>query len=169
MPYQITVHGFPFHDAEAHPTERLTVAGILAESSNVGMVQVVKHVPPQVQYDYLRAFGLGQPTGLALPGSSNGILPAPSRWSGDTRYTLAFGQGVAANAVQMASVYATIANGGVRVQPSIVAGTSLCGRHVQAIRRPAEAPRDPGENRPRAHRRAAAGAQVGRGGGSAVG
>ena len=127
VPYQITVHGFPFHDAEAHPTERLTVAGILAESSNVGMVQVVKHVPPQVQYDYLRAFGLGQPTGLALPGSSNGILPAPSRWSGDTRYTLAFGQGVAANAVQMASVYATIANGGVRVQPSIVAGTTSAG------------------------------------------
>jgi cell division protein FtsI (penicillin-binding protein 3) len=127
VPYQITVHGYPFHDAEAHPTERLTMAGILAESSNVGMVQVVRHVPPKVQYGYLRAFGLGQPTGLGLPGASNGILPPPSRWWGDSRYTLAFGQGVAVNAVQMASVYATIANGGVRVQPSIVAGTAPAG------------------------------------------
>jgi cell division protein FtsI (penicillin-binding protein 3) len=124
VPYQITVQGYPFHDAEVHPTERLTIAGILANSSNVGMVQVVKHVSPAVQYSYLRAFGLGKPTGLNLPGESNGILPAPAQWSGDTRYTLAFGQGVAANAVQMASVYATIANGGVRVQPSIVAGTT---------------------------------------------
>jgi cell division protein FtsI (penicillin-binding protein 3) len=127
VPYQITVHGYPFHDAEGHPTERLTVAGILAHSSNVGMVQVVQHVSPRVQYGYLRAFGLGQPTGLGLPGESDGILPRPSRWWGDTRYTLAFGQGVAVNAVQMASVYATIANGGVRVQPSIVAGTSSAG------------------------------------------
>jgi cell division protein FtsI (penicillin-binding protein 3) len=124
VPYQITVHGFPFHDAESHPTERLTVAGILANSSNVGMVQVVQHVRPKVQYGYLRAFGLGQPTGLNLPGASDGILPKPSQWWGDTRYTLAFGQGVAANAVQMAGVYAAIANHGVRVQPSVVAGTS---------------------------------------------
>jgi cell division protein FtsI (penicillin-binding protein 3) len=124
VPNQIVVHGYPFHDAEVHPTERLTIAGILANSSNVGMVQVVQHVPPAVQYSYLRAFGLGKPTGLNLPGESNGILPAPAQWSGDTRYTLAFGQGVAANAVQMASVYATIANGGVRVPPSIVAGTT---------------------------------------------
>jgi cell division protein FtsI (penicillin-binding protein 3) len=127
VPYQITVHGYPFHDAEAHPTERLTMAGILAESSNVGMVQVVKHVPPKVQYAYLHAFGLGQPTGLGLPGASNGILPPTSRWWGDSRYTLAFGQGVAVNAVQMASVYATVANGGVRVQPSVVAGTAPLG------------------------------------------
>jgi cell division protein FtsI (penicillin-binding protein 3) len=124
VPYQINVHGFPFHDAEVHPTERLTVAGILANSSNVGMVQVVQHVSPQTQYRYLRAFGLGQSTGINLPGASDGILPAPSQWWGDTRYTLAFGQGVAVNAVQMASVYATIANGGIRVQPSIVAGTT---------------------------------------------
>jgi cell division protein FtsI (penicillin-binding protein 3) len=131
VPYQITVHGFPFHDAEVHPTLHLTIAGILANSSNVGMVQVVKHVPPAVQYGYLSAFGLGKSTGLNLPGASDGILPAPSQWWGDTRYTLAFGQGVAVNAVQMASVYATIANGGVRVQPSILAGTtSATGQFV---------------------------------------
>jgi cell division protein FtsI (penicillin-binding protein 3) len=124
VPYSIIENGFPFHDAELHPTWRLTIAGILANSSNVGMVQVVQHISRQEQYDYYRAFGLGEPTGLNLPGESDGILLTPSRYWGDTKDTMAFGQGVAVNALQMASVYATIANGGVRVQPSIVAGTT---------------------------------------------
>jgi cell division protein FtsI (penicillin-binding protein 3) len=124
VPEQIVVHGFPFHDADPHPTERLTLAGILAHSSNVGMVQVAEHVSPQVQYRYFRAFGLDEPTGLPLPNPSSGMLPPLSKWWGNERYTLAFGQGVAATAVQMAGVYAAIANGGVRVSPSIVAGTT---------------------------------------------
>jgi len=125
VPEQITVgDGFTFHDAEWHPTERLTLAGIVAHSSNVGMVQVAQHVRPQVQYGYYRKFGVGVPTGLPLPNTSQGQLPPPSKWWGDERYTLAFGQGVAATAVQMAGVYATIANHGVRVSPSIVAGTT---------------------------------------------
>lgn len=124
IPPQIVIDGFPFHDAEPHPTERLTLAGILAHSSNVGMVQVAQRISPQVQYDYLRAFGLGAAPGLPLPAESAGILAPPSKWWGDQRYTLAFGQGVATTAVQMASVYATIANGGVRVQPNIVAGVT---------------------------------------------
>jgi cell division protein FtsI (penicillin-binding protein 3) len=123
IPYQITVGGFQFHDADPHATERLTLAGILVHSSNVGMVQVAQHVSPQVQYQYFRAFGIGQYSGLNLPGEDPGILAAPGSWWGNQRYTLAFGQGVAINAVQLASVYATIANGGVRVQPSLVAGT----------------------------------------------
>jgi cell division protein FtsI (penicillin-binding protein 3) len=124
VPDQIVVDGFSFHDGDYHPTLRYTIAGIIANSLNDGMVQVVQHVSPQIQYQYLKAFGLGQPTGLNLPGATSGILPPPSQWWGDERYTLSFGQGVAVNAVQMASVYATIANGGVRVQPSIVAGTT---------------------------------------------
>jgi cell division protein FtsI (penicillin-binding protein 3) len=123
VPDRIVADGFAFHDGETHPTQRYTIAGILANSLNDGMVQVVQHVSPQVQYQYFRAFGLGEPTGLGLPGESPGLLSPPSQWYGDTRYTLSFGQGVAANAVQMASVYATIANGGVRVRPSLIAGT----------------------------------------------
>jgi cell division protein FtsI (penicillin-binding protein 3) len=133
VPEQIMVDGFSFRDAEPHPTERLTLAGIVAHSSNVGMVQVVQHVSPQLQYQYYRAFGVGVPSGLPLPDTSAGILAPPSKWWGDQRYTLAFGQGVAATAVQMAGVYATIANGGVRVPPSIVAGTTgPGGRYVPA-------------------------------------
>ena len=134
VPEQITVGGaYTFHDADPHPTERLTLAGVLAHSSNVGMVQVAQHISPQVQYQYFRAFGIGAPSGLPLPGTSPGLLVPLSKYWGQERYTLAFGQGVSVTALQMASVYATIANGGVRVQPTIVAGTtSADGRYVPA-------------------------------------
>ncbi|HEY9244636.1 MAG TPA: penicillin-binding protein 2 [Streptosporangiaceae bacterium] len=131
VPDQIVVDGFPFHDAEYHPTERWTIAGIIAHSSNVGMVQVVQHVGPQTQYDYFHNFGIGEPTLPQMPADSNGLLYPTSQWSGDTRYTMSFGQGVAVTAVQMASVYATIANGGIRVSPTIVAGTTnAAGQYV---------------------------------------
>jgi cell division protein FtsI (penicillin-binding protein 3) len=135
VPESIDMHGFTFHDAEYHPTERWTIAGIIAHSSNVGMVQVDQHVSPQTQYQYFRNFGIGQPSVPGLPAQSNGILYPTSKWWGDERYTLSFGQGVAVTAVQMASVYATIANGGVRVAPSIVDGTTTAsGRYVAAPR-----------------------------------
>ena len=127
IPYALFRGGQEIQDAEWSPGEHYTIAGIIANSSNVGMSQVVEHVSPQIQYDYLRAFGLGEPTGLNLPGETPGILPPPSKWAADTRYTLSFGQGVAVNAVQMASVYATIANGGVRVQPTLIEGTYNAG------------------------------------------
>ncbi|HEV2373934.1 MAG TPA: penicillin-binding protein 2 [Streptosporangiaceae bacterium] len=136
VPEQIVVDGFPFHDAEYHPVERLTLAGIVAHSSNVGMVQVAEHVSPQVQYHYYRAFGIGTPAGAPLAGVSAGLLPPPSQWWGDQRYTLAFGQGVSVTALQMASVYATIANGGVRVPPTLVAGTVGPGGRFRATPRP---------------------------------
>ena len=124
IPYQINEGGQIIRDAEWGPGERYTIAGIIAHSSNVGMSQVAAHITPQVQYDYLRAFGLGQPSGLGLPGETPGELLPVSQWWPDTRYTLAFGQGVAATAIQMAEVYATIANNGVRVQPTLVEGTT---------------------------------------------
>ncbi|MGH3299184.1 MAG: penicillin-binding transpeptidase domain-containing protein, partial [Trebonia sp.] len=137
IPYVIYRGGQAIHDAEYSYGEKYTIAGIIANSSNVGMSQVVSHVSPQVQYDYLRAFGLGEPTGLGLPSeqpsaSYPGLAP-PSQWAADERYTLSYGQGISVNAVQMASVYATIANDGVRVQPTLVAGTyNAAGQYVPA-------------------------------------
>ncbi len=124
IPYAIYEGGQEIQDAEWSPGERYTIAGIIAHSSNIGISQVAAHVPEQVQYDYLRAFGLGQLTGIGLPGESAGILPPVSQWYADTRYTLAFGQGVAVTALQMAEVYATIANNGVRVAPTLIEGTT---------------------------------------------
>jgi cell division protein FtsI (penicillin-binding protein 3) len=145
VPDQIVVDGFPFHDAEYHPTERWTIAGIIAHSSNVGMVQVVQHVSPQTQYNYFRNFGIGQPSLPGMPADSQGLLYPVSKWPGDERYTMSFGQGVAVTAVQMASVYATIANHGVRVQPTLVAGT-VSG---SGVFKPAPAPKRTRVLRPR--------------------
>ncbi len=137
IPYQIDEGGQLIHDAEWAPGERYTIAGIIAHSSNVGISQVAAHITPQVQYDYLRAFGLGQPSGLGLPGETAGDLPPVSQWWPDTRYTLAFGQGVAVTAIQMADVYATIANNGVRVQPTLVEGTTnSAGQYAPAAASP---------------------------------
>jgi cell division protein FtsI (penicillin-binding protein 3) len=140
IPAQITIDGkFTFHDAEAHPTERLTIAGILANSSNVGMVQVVQHITPQQQYDYLRALGLGEASGLGLPGESAGLLAAPGAadYWGDNPFEYSFGQGLGVTAIQMASVYATIANGGIRVQPTLVAGIANSSGRFSPAPRPA--------------------------------
>jgi cell division protein FtsI (penicillin-binding protein 3) len=140
IPPQITIDGkYTFHDAEAHPTVRYTIAGILANSSNVGMVQVVQHITPQQQYNYLRAFGLGSASGLGLPGESAGLLTAPGSadYWGDNEFEYSFGQGLGVTAIQMASIYATIANGGVRVQPTLVAGTTNAAGQFTAAPRPA--------------------------------
>ena len=131
-------HGAWYHDAEPHPTQRYTIAGIIAHSLNDGMIQVADHVTPDEQYQMFRAFGIGSTSGLNLPGESAGLLAPPSLWTGgraSTRYQISFGQSVGVTALQMASVYATIANGGVRVAPSIVAGhTTSKGRYVAAPR-----------------------------------
>ncbi|MGC5168261.1 peptidoglycan D,D-transpeptidase FtsI family protein [Luteimicrobium sp. DT211] len=119
-----TSNGQTFHDSHEHGVEKLTLAGILAESSNSGTVQAGSKMTAQSQYDTMRAFGLGQHTGLGLPGESAGILRQPQDWDGRTRYSVLFGQGLSANAVQVAGVYSTIANGGVRQPAHVVASTT---------------------------------------------
>ncbi len=69
VPESIYFHGYSFHDAEYHPTEKWTIAGIIAHSSNVGMVQVAQHVSQQTQYQYFRNFGIGSPSVPGLPGA----------------------------------------------------------------------------------------------------
>ncbi|MGW8565794.1 peptidoglycan D,D-transpeptidase FtsI family protein [Isoptericola sp. NPDC055881] len=126
VPYRYTApNGETFKDSHEHPVQHLTLAGVLAHSSNTGTVQIGEKIPQQVRYDYLRKFGFGQPTGLGLPGESAGILPDRDSFAHDARtpYTILFGQGVAVNAMQATQVFSTVANGGVRVEPSIFAGT----------------------------------------------
>jgi cell division protein FtsI (penicillin-binding protein 3) len=111
-----------FHDAESHGLEHLTLAGVLAESSNIGTILASEKVGVTRLYSYLQAFGLGQPSGLNFPGESQGILDPLKSWSPSQQYTVPFGQGLAVNALQVATVYSTIADGGVRVAPSLVKG-----------------------------------------------
>ena len=113
-----------FKDHEPHPTQRLTTAGILAVSSNTGSIKIGEMMSNDKLYDYLTKFGIGTKTGSGLPGESRGILPKVSDWSGTTAPTVAFGQGYSVTAMQATSVFATIANDGVRVSPTVIAGTS---------------------------------------------
>ncbi|MFD7693468.1 peptidoglycan D,D-transpeptidase FtsI family protein [Streptomyces sp. NPDC059805] len=117
-----------FKDDIDHETWHLTLNGVLAKSSNIGTIlatgQLGKTQPKanKVLYDYLRKFGLGSYTGLGFPGETPGILAAPGKWSTSQQYTIPFGQGLSLNAMQAASIYSTIANGGVRVEPTLVRG-----------------------------------------------
>jgi len=115
-------------DAESHGTEHLTVAGVLAQSSNIGTVMTGEQVPAQTLWRYQQAFGLGRPTGIGLA-ESGGILAPASAWNGSQRYTVMYGQGLSVTTLQAAQVFATLANDGVRIAPSIVAGwTDADGR-----------------------------------------
>lgn len=117
-----TANGQKFRDSLDHPVQQLTLAGIFAESSNTGTVQIGEQIPTQVRYDYLEKFGFGAKTGIGLPGESAGILHDVDDWDGRTKYSVLFGQGVAVNAVQANQVFATIGNGGLRTQPHLVTG-----------------------------------------------
>lgn len=111
-----------FHDAHTHPKEPMTLADIIAYSSNVGTIQVASMLGRDRFYSYLQRFGLTQRTGIGFPGESPGILPPPENWSGTSMGTIPLGQGIAVTPLQMACVYATIASGGVWVQPRLVKG-----------------------------------------------
>ncbi|MFD4684424.1 peptidoglycan D,D-transpeptidase FtsI family protein, partial [Streptomyces sp. NPDC058417] len=131
-----------FQDDIDHATWYLTLNGVLAKSSNIGTILATGELgrtqaqANQVLHSYLRKFGIGGYTGVDFPGETKGILAAPGDWSTSQQYTIPFGQGVSINALQAASVYSTVANGGVRVEPSLVRGTKgPDGRFT-----PAEAP-----------------------------
>ena len=122
IPYKMKVADEYFHDHEKHPTQRLTTTGVLAVSSNTGSIQIGQKLGKETLYNYLRKFGIGQSTNSKLPGESAGILHPVKEWSGTSLPTIAFGQGYSLTAMQATSVFATIANDGVRVSPSILAG-----------------------------------------------
>jgi cell division protein FtsI (penicillin-binding protein 3) len=125
VPNRLYRAGKDFKDFENHPTEHLTYAGTLAKSSNIGTIRAAEHLGDLKRlYPYLKKYGVGEPTGLGLPGEQSGSVPKPSDWSATSGYTMAFGQGYSVNAVQMASVVATIANNGLRVAPRLIEGTT---------------------------------------------
>nr|BFE88902.1 hypothetical protein GCM10020093_115030 [Planobispora longispora] len=120
-------------DSHPHPTERLTFSGVVATSSNVGTILAAQKVGDRRLHDMLRRFGFGSKPGAGFYGEEAGLLPSWQNWSGSQRCTIAYGQGVSVTALQTASVYQTIANGGIRVAPSIVAGaTDANGAFVPA-------------------------------------
>jgi cell division protein FtsI/penicillin-binding protein 2 len=119
LPYSIQVADRRIHDAELRGTETMTVAQILQRSSNVGTVTIARTLLGETALKrWIRQFGFGRKTGIDFPGETPGLLPP--YWSGSTIGNVPIGQGVSVTAIQLASVYAAIANRGVWVQPHLV-------------------------------------------------
>lgn len=123
VPYSLEQQdGTSIHDAFYHDTENLTLAGALVESSNVAVSKFSDLLPAQQRHDYMANFGLGDYTEADFTGEASGTLYPADQWFGRTNYSVQFGQGMTATSVQMASVFQTIGNGGVRMPVTLVEG-----------------------------------------------
>jgi cell division protein FtsI (penicillin-binding protein 3) len=123
VPATRQVGGFTIHDSHPHAVLRMTIGDIIAQSSNIGSSLVADRVGSARLVRFFSRFGYGRPTGVGLPGEAGGVLPAPEEWTDVTRTTVSFGQGVSVTPLQMASVYATVANDGIWVRPRVVRAT----------------------------------------------
>lgn len=133
VPYKLKRSNKVFSDHDPHPVQRLTVAGALAVSSNTASIKIGEMLSNDMLHSYLKRFGIGEKPGSGLPGEEGGKLLEVKDWSGTTAPTVAFGQGYSVTAMQATSVFATIANDGVRVTPTVVAGISdAAGRYTPA-------------------------------------
>ena len=120
LPPTIQVADRTIHDAETRGTERMTVAQILAHSSNVGTVTIAKRLGASELSRWVHRWGFGTQTGVGFPGESSGMVLPLDQWSGSTIGTVPIGLGIAVTPLQMAAAYATIANHGVRIPPQLV-------------------------------------------------
>lgn len=126
VPESIMSGGAPIRDAWAHGTLYMTARGVVAQSSNVGMVQMTRQIDKATLSNYLASFGLGSATGIELPGESPagmGVLPGADM-ADYTRDQISFGQGLSLTAVQNAAAIAAVTNGGVYHQPTIIASAA---------------------------------------------
>jgi cell division protein FtsI (penicillin-binding protein 3) len=123
VPGSIQMGGVTVHDAWEHGVMPYTTTGIFGKSSNVGTLMLAQRVGPERYYDMVRKFGLGQRTGVGLPGESAGLVPPIDQWSGSTFSNLPIGQGLSMTLLQMTGMYQAIANDGVRIPPRIIKAT----------------------------------------------
>jgi len=117
----IVINGMRIHDSRPHGM--LSVADIIAESSDVGAIKVALRLGDERFYKYIRAFGFGQQTGIELPGETRGLTKPVERWSKVSIGAISMGQEIGISPLQLVSLISTIANDGMRVPPRIVAGT----------------------------------------------
>ncbi len=122
VPGSYNKHGEGISDSWAHDTLRYTTAGVIMNSSNVGISLLSEKLNKNARRDYMLAFGLNKKTAVNFLGEAEGRVPPTDEWDPITDKTVQFGQGVTATSVQVASMYQTLANGGVRVPLTLVEG-----------------------------------------------
>jgi cell division protein FtsI (penicillin-binding protein 3) len=123
VPDSLQVGDHLFSDSHPHPTVDMTTREVLAESSNIGTIQIAQQLSPEVIDRYMRAFGLGSTTGLGFPNESPGIMLPTDEWSSTSIGTIPIGQGIAVTPLQVLDAFNVIANGGRYVAPHLVEGT----------------------------------------------
>jgi cell division protein FtsI (penicillin-binding protein 3) len=119
VPDHMTVADHVINDSQPHETKILTPAGVLEHSSNVGATKIAQELGGRKLYNYMRAFGFGEPTGVDLWGEDLGFVPAYKDWSGVSIGNIPFGQGFTVTPLQLVSGYATLVNGGRRITPHV--------------------------------------------------
>jgi cell division protein FtsI (penicillin-binding protein 3) len=123
VPWLMRVGGYTVHDSHPHAVEAMTLGDIVAHSSNIGSAMVAERIGSAGLASVLARFGYGTPTGVGFPGEAGGRVPGLLSWTDVTRTTVSYGQGISMTPLQMAAVYAAVANGGEWVQPRLVRGT----------------------------------------------
>ncbi|MBP2332244.1 MULTISPECIES: penicillin-binding protein 2 [Corynebacterium] len=136
VPGSIHMSGVTVNDAWQHGPEEFTTTGIFGKSSNVGTLMLAERLGPDRYAELIHDFGLGQSTGVELPGESSGLVPQRPQWSGGTFANLPIGQGMAMSLLQMTGIYQAIANDGVRVPPRIIKSTTAPDGTVVEAERP---------------------------------
>ncbi len=129
--------------SDTHPRAELTLAGIMAHSSNIGIIKIAEQLGADRLYRYFTRFGLGARTGVGWQGESPGLLREPDAWSDISTGELAMGQEIGVTTLQLALIYAAIANGGLLLRPRLVYSV------------PADASKEPSQTQPQVIRRVA--------------
>ena len=118
-PRSIEIGNFTYHDIGRHP-EQMAVSDVVAYSSNIGTINIQQLLGRDLHYQYLTEFGLGLQAGLDVEGERQGSVPAPPQWTATTGSSVSIGYAVHTTLLQMAAVYATVANNGVWTEPYLV-------------------------------------------------
>ncbi len=134
VPFELKVADRTIGEAHEEGNGPLTVAQILARSSNVGSAMIGLKLGSQRFDHWVRRFGFAAPTGVDLPGEQSGIVLDPKHYSGSTLGNMSIGQGLSVTPIQMAAGFTAIANGGIQRAPYIVQGDRKPGRRVISSR-----------------------------------
>jgi cell division protein FtsI (penicillin-binding protein 3) len=119
---QVTKGGGYIKDSFAHPSMQWTTTGVLVNSSNIGISILSERLKSSTRESYMHKFGIGTRTAIAFPGQASGLLSDSKTWDPITTKAVAFGQGVSATSAQVAAIYQTLGNGGVREPLKLIAG-----------------------------------------------
>ncbi|HXA31628.1 MAG TPA: penicillin-binding protein 2 [Acidimicrobiales bacterium] len=123
VPDALPLGTYTFHDAESHGTENLSATDIIAQSSNIGTIEIAQQLGENRLLNQISNLGFGKPTGLHFPGESQGLVPGASQWTGSSIGSTPIGQADAVTVQQVLDAYNAVANGGVFVAPRLVRAT----------------------------------------------